>query len=546
MAINQLIKCKKTQKNANYLIGRVYFEGNGVEKNYKQAYKCFEEHAKKTGYYSSCNFLGFMLLNGLGIKKNIPNAIKYFKKSTYANPRIDNYAYYAIQYIVENVLSSKKDEEAIDELEKMVNISKNSPFYLNQFDKALELEKELSDKIKTTTDPFEFNDCMLQKGEKVLPEIALAAINTCIEAKLKMAMFYLQNNYIASDYDKAKKYVDDGIKENIPEAYYILAYMYDNGKGVPCDPWLAYINYNRALSKGYEFAKYAVIKAQLEGHGCPKNVKNAISELKKLDKNNDLQATFMYANYLLQSNDKKHLKQANILMEKCINGNHAQAIYCKALKEDSLKGGDNKNYQEVYDLYAKAMENGCYEAAVEMGNYQIKGVLGEINEILGITLINKALAHKCVSAYYAIYELADIYGLVLEYKKIDYLDMAGRAGYKPAMEKLFEIYTYGLEGEVADPVLAFYWKEQLALLGDTSLYEEIIDTYKNSELIGKDAQKFAYWNCRLIKESKDSKLVKQAEQELKNVVKDAKGNWIFTKKPRTNKQPIITPKTKRK
>ncbi len=64
---------------ALHMLGSLYFEGRGVEKNLKKAAEYFSEAADK-GFRAAQWSVGLMYHQGNGVKKDIPKAIGYYEK----------------------------------------------------------------------------------------------------------------------------------------------------------------------------------------------------------------------------------------------------------------------------------------------------------------------------------------------------------------------------------------------------------------------------------------------------------------------------------
>lgn len=66
--------------NAMHLLGAKYAEGNGVEKDEKEAFKYFKK-ASETGHEYATSDLGFCYMYGLGTKQDYVEAYKAFTKA---------------------------------------------------------------------------------------------------------------------------------------------------------------------------------------------------------------------------------------------------------------------------------------------------------------------------------------------------------------------------------------------------------------------------------------------------------------------------------
>lgn len=117
---------KKNVKNGNKLseqtkvenaIGQMYFNGYGVKKDYKEAFKWFKEAGENTGMWYASYDLGYMYENGYGTDKDYEKAFQCYKSAT-------NYykADYRRAYLYEHGLGVEKDiNKALELYEKNMN-----------------------------------------------------------------------------------------------------------------------------------------------------------------------------------------------------------------------------------------------------------------------------------------------------------------------------------------------------------------------------------------------------------------------------------------
>ena len=118
---------KYNDYNSKYLLATSYYYGQGTKKNYSQAFKWFKSLLKHRVYYTMYThmdidrvfhnnqaqyYLGSLYEHGDGIKKNIPLAIKYYKKSVKNFLNIDEngqslIACYALAKIYHNGMYGK-------------------------------------------------------------------------------------------------------------------------------------------------------------------------------------------------------------------------------------------------------------------------------------------------------------------------------------------------------------------------------------------------------------------------------------------------------
>ncbi len=109
-------KVPKYDAIKEYMIGRMYYDGKGVEQNYSKAFYSFllsAEHGNTSAMY----YVGDMCLNGKGVEANTDTATKYFIKATqkgHAHSAFALYKFYskadgAIKGLSENFLKQASE-----------------------------------------------------------------------------------------------------------------------------------------------------------------------------------------------------------------------------------------------------------------------------------------------------------------------------------------------------------------------------------------------------------------------------------------------------
>lgn len=70
-------KAKLGDSEAQYELGKLYFNGRGVEKSYTEAFKWYKKAAEK-GLPESQYYLGKLYVTGRGVRQSYTEAIKLF------------------------------------------------------------------------------------------------------------------------------------------------------------------------------------------------------------------------------------------------------------------------------------------------------------------------------------------------------------------------------------------------------------------------------------------------------------------------------------
>ena len=95
---------KQNHDSAQYMIGLTYYYGRGVKKNFAAATKWFEKAAKQS-HDSAQYMLGLIYYDGKGVKKNLNEAEKWFRKAARQG---DQDAQYMIGLVIYERIKGKK------------------------------------------------------------------------------------------------------------------------------------------------------------------------------------------------------------------------------------------------------------------------------------------------------------------------------------------------------------------------------------------------------------------------------------------------------
>ena len=91
-------KAKSGNSEAQYQLGRMYMDGEGVKQNDQKAIEWFRNSAEQ-GLAIAQNYVGLMYANGQGVKQNYQEALKWFRK---AGEQGNAQAQYNIGFMYEN------------------------------------------------------------------------------------------------------------------------------------------------------------------------------------------------------------------------------------------------------------------------------------------------------------------------------------------------------------------------------------------------------------------------------------------------------------
>ena len=209
----------------------------------EQFKKMFKETIKKKSKYNkgeTLNDIGFLFLNGLGVKENVGTAITHFKSAVKKGntKAMCNIAYYAILEAEEN------------------RTTYNS--ILNELWKKI-FEKKF---IKKQREAIEWYTKAVEAGE--------------VHAVYMIGLMHLIGLGVEKDFAKAREYLENAEQSGSVVALYSLGEMYHYGWGVNTDYTKAFEYYSLAVDKGYSYALIGLGNLYLNGLGVEKNLDKAL------------------------------------------------------------------------------------------------------------------------------------------------------------------------------------------------------------------------------------------------------------------------------
>ena len=213
---------------ADYLLGTMYREGNGVEKNGDTAF----EYIKKAAYKGNADAkwtLGNMYLNGEGVAQDY---------------------YFATQWLAEVALSTHKKE--INDLLKADNEGTFSQYLIGL--RKYFIEKDYASAIT-----------YFMKVDKA----------KCPEGKTMLGMCYANKDYAKQNLKKAIKNLNKAIENNSRVANYYLATMYETATGVEKDSKKAVELLKKASDLGIAYAECKLGDRYMNGNGVSKDMTKA-------------------------------------------------------------------------------------------------------------------------------------------------------------------------------------------------------------------------------------------------------------------------------
>ncbi len=289
-------------------LGRKYYNGRGVNKDYKKAFEYFSQAAQKGNLQAQYN-LGIIYENGKGVKQDYQEAMKWYLKvaaQNYVKAQLN------IAMIYKNGKGVKQDyKEAI-----------------RWFLKAAE--------------------------------------QNYAEAQYCLGKIYESGTDLKQDYKEAITWYLKAAEQNHSDAQYSLGLMYDNGNGLRQDYQEAIKWYQKAAEQNNANAQCNLARIYHKG-GVKQNFKEALKwYLKAAEQNNALAQSNLGIMYYGGIGVKKNYQESmKWLLKAAEQGNADAQYYVGELYAEGK--GVNKDYYEAIKWHKKAVEQGYHDSLFCLG-----------------------------------------------------------------------------------------------------------------------------------------------------------------------------------
>lgn len=338
---------KLGSKDATYLLGELYYYGEGVEQNYLTAAQYYEKAAslqQKNAIFS----LGALYMNGLGVKENPLKALEYYQKAASLK---DITSINSLGYLY----------ESSDNAEIKMDLTQAAKWYRKSCDLGDSHGCDSLNRLKIHT--LDFN--------AVFAEITKENAELNVTRELPRITTFTEAN--DDDHDMMlSDYLPEIIaaaKKNNPDAIYLLGRYYQ-AKGDESYDEYAYgqarILYEKAIELGSTNAIYELAELYYYGNGVEQDYEKSFS---------------LY-------NDPKL-------------DNHPEAIFSRAVQYDSGEGVD-QNYEQSFALFNQSAELGHTPSIFNVGYMYEHGEFVDIDLDEAKKWYQKACDHDYSDGCYAV------------------------------------------------------------------------------------------------------------------------------------------------
>lgn len=273
-----------------YLIGRLYLKGFGVELDYGKALNSFLLSAEN-GYGHANYYIGNMWYYGLGFEKDYSEALTYYDK---AAKQGDSYANYRLGKMY---LKGEGVSVDVHEAARCFKKSKDRVVLAN-YDLARLYESYREVFSASQEEIFS----LYKKALEGLTEQEKEIHDTFTE--IRLGNMYLNGQGTQVDIDKAIEWLNKAAEQDNADALYQLGYIYSNEEYSCFDTEKAYDYYARALDiyiraegeNSNATAEYRIGRMYINGMGTDINVDEGVKWLERAALNNNGEAAYQLYN----------------------------------------------------------------------------------------------------------------------------------------------------------------------------------------------------------------------------------------------------------
>lgn len=371
-------------------IGNIYLD----QRHYLLALETF----LKIPHHDEAQYLlGDMYLNGMGVEKDMKKALSYFKQSSIQGNSKSMYemAKLMLQNKVPNGLTVLKEsikKGNLNAINFLANMHMKGEIVEKDEKKAIELFKAAAE-LGHNEAQFELGK-LYQKGKGVEKDMnkALYLFKKAAFSGFSPAGLYLGNMYISgfdvpTDYKKGYEYIHEAAISEDPNAMFALGVLYAEGKGCEKDENLAYEWIEKAGRKGSADANLYLGKFYTQ---IPDLHNAAIDCFKAAALGGKLECFEHLASHyemgdIVEKNDSEAFKY--LLM-----GSEFGHDICQLhLGVNFLKGlGTQMNPEKGIEWITKSAEQNLPQAQALLGNIYLKGIGTPKNQEKAIFWLKKA------------------------------------------------------------------------------------------------------------------------------------------------------------
>jgi len=263
---------------AQCMLGRMYYFGDGVASDYATAMKWFQKSAAQ-GYAKAYTNIALMYQFGDGVTQDYSTSMMWYMKAAELNNAGAQYAIGTFYYQglgVPRDLSKGAEwyqkaagQDFVLALDGLGRAYRDGSGVKQDYSRAIELFERAADKGEPTAQDdlglmYEMGLGTKKDYKKAAEWYRKAADQGWGKSQFHLGNLYYNGQGVKKDYPEAAWLFQKAADKGVVEAIYNLGVMYENGHGVTKDISLAIEFYKKALDKNpsYELARNALNRYQ--------------------------------------------------------------------------------------------------------------------------------------------------------------------------------------------------------------------------------------------------------------------------------------------
>ena len=255
---------------AQFDLARRYANGNGVKKDYSQAFNWYQKAAAQ-GLAKAQNNLGVFYHDGKGVMQDYAKAMDLYLKAAAQNY---NWAFDNIGVMYYNGQGVTQDYKKAVE------------YYRKAADLGLAIGQNHMGVV------YEHGRGVDQDYEKAFEWYKKAADQGFDWGLCNLGNLYAEGQGVKQDYKKAAEYYQKAAGKGLAEAQNRLGYMYRHGNGVKKDPKQAFNWYRKSAEQGYAAGQNNLAVCYMDGIGTTRNPTKAFEWYRKSAAQNNAWAQY--------------------------------------------------------------------------------------------------------------------------------------------------------------------------------------------------------------------------------------------------------------
>lgn len=412
-----------------------------------------------------CANLYEMYYKGIGTKKNIDKALKYYEELINSE-----YGYRYYEEELEAIIEGKK----ISELENQIKEG--------NIDAVVELANLycIPRIIMLKDRPLSYLSPTKESLSRALELYEIAVNNNHPAAMCQLARLYKDGRYVEKDEEKAFELYKQALELDYINAYYFVGIGYEYGEGTNIDLNKAIEYYTIASNKGYFYATLQLATIYFEGEYIKQDIEKAF----QLIDSDVMHDKINKANYEDYISLKDRIREAlNKKEEKDNPLDTAKELLDNAItyKQNETFINDRQKLNEAIEILEKLVLYNDLTAIELLSDIYYGTITDTKNPLKALELYNKYFnldngkKYKCIKMYYNI-------GLI-------YLNGEGvEKDYLKSIEMFNKSLSYGYYSDAAVKLIEMYFNG-IGVEMNIEKCIEILNQYKNSFKI-KNLSKF--------------------------------------------------------